>query len=769
MAALTATPHSAPEADDSSSCYEECHMSQCQEEEEPPIDDEEAADCDNEHCDEDDDYGSCATTVVMEDAEEPHDGIDNDADVEVEEEDHFDVDDSGGADDDGGGNEESARFRTLHDSVLPLAASHHAHVATSSSAAPPASAAPGDSLVEDAGTDKNDTDGTHIQQEVIPELCSETSTDAEGAGAAAAEAAADSAAEIDSAMDAALEDADEAAGVQLSSSPFAPTEVVGGRRYGGLLNLGNTCYMASALQMLASAEAFVESVRDREPPRHGDDAAMKLRGAFLDVMDRLRRGETVSPGRFKQAVDERSPLFVGFEQQDAHEFFTTLLDLIDEDFKKVVESNDEAETKPSPEALETTMMEPSCVDGEQEGDSSSSMVSDDLEGHLKSDPDLSRKKPRTGEACESFASQQQFVPEREGTDSVAPSPTSWLTATCRNSFSELNLDEIGHLLHDTNPSNNESLSLSSSLDPFAPHPRYKLVGGRMNTADVVLTPYASACMFTDDTPSVAAVARDDAEAAMFATAAGAAPSSTATPVPPSPVDSHFKLSARVRLTCDSCKYSRCHDESFLHLSLEIGPGCGSVDDGLRRFFSPETREIKCEKCFGESATQTMEITELPKALVVHFKRFIVEVSSDYSSVSYRKNQSAVSFDPEMSLEAGPGSVLAEFLAHDCEPPVSTGKPLSYCLRSVVNHMGASASCGHYTADAFREYEGSNDDDSGSSSGERRRRWTRFNDSLVTPISASDAIESSQRTAYLALYELAAGDCEGSITAATGYA
>ena len=269
----------------------------------------------------------------------------------------------------------------------------------------------------------------------------------------------------------------------------------------------------------------------------------------------------------------------------------------------------------------------------------------------------------------------------------------------------------------------------------------------MNTADVVLTPYASAsAMFTDDTPSVTSAALDDTEAASFATA-NVSPS---TPAPPSPVDTYFKLSARVRLTCDSCKYSRTHTESFLHLSLEIGPGCcPSVDDGLRRFFSPETREIKCEKCFSESATQTMEITELPKALVLHFKRFIVEVSSDYSSVSYRKNQSVVSFDPEMSLEAGAGTFLTEFLAHDCEPPASTRKPLSYRLRSVVNHMGASASCGHYTADACREYDDGNDDERGE------RRWTRFNDSFVTAISASDAIGSSQRTAYLALYELSA--------------
>jgi ubiquitin C-terminal hydrolase len=272
------------------------------------------------------------------------------------------------------------------------------------------------------------------------------------------------------------------------------------------------------------------------------------------------------------------------------------------------------------------------------------------------------------------------------------------------------------------------------MSSAAEHPRYKLVGGRMNTADVVLTPYASA-MLTDDSPSVASSVLSGADTLLSSPG-----NSEERHKRTSPVESLFKLSARVRLTCDSCKYSRCHEESFLHLSLEIGPGCASVGDGLRRFFSPETREIKCEKCFGESATQTTEITSLPKVLLLHFKRFIVEVSSDYSSVSYRKNQSPVAFDPEIELDRD-GSSFSEFVAHDCVPTESTRASLSYRLRSVVNHMGASANCGHYTADAHRLYE------------DGSRDWTRFNDSSVSRISASEAIEHSQRTAYLVLYEL----------------
>ena len=112
--------------------------------------------------------------------------------------------------------------------------------------------------------------------------------------------------------------------------------------YGGLSNLGNTCYMASALQMLASLDDFLGQLEIIEPEKEDD---LRLRKAFLDVMKRLQSGETVRPEEFKEALDEKSPLFIGFRQQDSHEFLTTLLDLLDEDYKKKEEEEEEQEEK----------------------------------------------------------------------------------------------------------------------------------------------------------------------------------------------------------------------------------------------------------------------------------------------------------------------------------------------------------------------------------------------------------------------------------------
>jgi ubiquitin C-terminal hydrolase len=170
-----------------------------------------------------------------------------------------------------------------------------------------------------------------------------------------------------------------------------------------------------------------------------------------------------------------------------------------------------------------------------------------------------------------------------------------------------------------------------------------------------------------------------------------------------------------------------------------------VEDGLRKFFAPETREIKCEKCFCETAQQTMNITKLPRAMLLHFKRFIVDVSPDYTSITYRKNQSSVSFEEHLNFDDG--GVLADFLATDVSLPDTPSsqsrtltRPTGYRIRSVVNHIGSSASCGHYTADALLRY---GDD----------REWTRFNDASVSKISTHNATAQSSTTAYMIMYEL----------------
>jgi Ubiquitin carboxyl-terminal hydrolase len=317
----------------------------------------------------------------------------------------------------------------------------------------------------------------------------------------------------------------------------------------------------------------------------------------------------------------------------------------------------------------------------------------------------------------------------------------------RSSFSSFTLEDIGRLLHG-DPS--DALILPDvSTTCIGTEPQYKLVGGRMNTTDVVLKPYAE---YENEKSKTTAKEIDSTELA--ATVEPSTISSSIEPLSPNaanetktitPIDSYFKTSVRVKLTCDSCKYTRHHTETFWQLSLEIGSD--HVDDALRRFFAPCRQELKCEKCFCDTATQTMEIEELPPYLLLHFKRFIVDVSSDYSSISYRKDGSPVYFPDRLSLADhdyyhNNNGIDEDESSHLLDPETgatTTSNILipDYRLISVVHHIGQSASCGHYTADAQR------------TPGE----WRRFNDSCVLNITKEQAIDQSRHTAYMVLYQL----------------
>ena len=459
--------------------------------------------------------------------------------------------------------------------------------------------------------------------------------------------------------------------------------------YGGLRNLGNTCYLNSALQMVASLDIF-SKILNEHTPDHADSA---LRKELLSVLQRLDRGETVQPDSFKNQVDERSPLFIGYRQQDAHEFLTTLLDLLDEDYKTLPHTGDDHDEE--------------MKDAEEDagGDEISTNNNTDSSDMQQDGGDLPVKKQRLDATDDIPLSSNVSLAE------VPSLPSA-------GSFKDLEFGDIESLLHGDKPGSLASTTLSGSKGLKGP--KCKLIGGRMNTPGVHLTKWGEDGSMEAST-GVKNLSEDG-------NASDALPDTK----PYSPIDATFTTEVRVCLTCDSCKYRRSHTETYLHLSLEIGPSIGSIEEGIRAFFKSEKREVKCEKCFCETASQTTEITKLPQAMLFHLKRFIVDISPDYSNISYRKDQSAVTFTPTLEIDEHSG-VLGEVVAvNEVSLPINS----RYTIRSVVNHIGSSASCGHYTADAVKQGE-----------------WIRFNDDYVTKISESFAVENAASTAYMVLYEL----------------
>jgi len=110
----------------------------------------------------------------------------------------------------------------------------------------------------------------------------------------------------------------------------------------GLTNLGNTCYMNSALQCIRSVDELTEYFRcgyfKKElnvgnPLGHHGEVA-KAYGSFIDNV--YTSSSSFSPQAFKRVVGKYGGQFSGYGQQDSQEFLAFLLDGLQEDLNRIV-------------------------------------------------------------------------------------------------------------------------------------------------------------------------------------------------------------------------------------------------------------------------------------------------------------------------------------------------------------------------------------------------------------------------------------------------
>uniref|UniRef100_A0A3Q2WBY2 Ubiquitin carboxyl-terminal hydrolase n=1 Tax=Haplochromis burtoni TaxID=8153 RepID=A0A3Q2WBY2_HAPBU len=110
----------------------------------------------------------------------------------------------------------------------------------------------------------------------------------------------------------------------------------------GLSNLGNTCFMNSAVQCLSNTPPLTEYfLKDKYTDELNEDNPLGMKGeiakAYAELIKQLWSGKYsyVTPRPFKTQVGRFAPQFSGYQQQDSHELLAFLLDGLHEDLNRI--------------------------------------------------------------------------------------------------------------------------------------------------------------------------------------------------------------------------------------------------------------------------------------------------------------------------------------------------------------------------------------------------------------------------------------------------
>jgi hypothetical protein len=175
----------------------------------------------------------------------------------------------------------------------------------------------------------------------------------------------------------------------------------------GIQNLGNTCYLSASLQTLFGMPDFLKDLYKMYDAEFGKKV-MPLTKALLEVAvaidvipenempkidartakSKLLNTRAANPSALKKQMDLLTDKFVGYEQRDAHEFLSDLVDYLHEEL--IAEAKKEETTKE--EATETVDPDPAAEEA-----SASDKENDDSVSAKVNSPTSDKKKEATSE------------------------------------------------------------------------------------------------------------------------------------------------------------------------------------------------------------------------------------------------------------------------------------------------------------------------------------------------------------------------------------
>lgn len=99
----------------------------------------------------------------------------------------------------------------------------------------------------------------------------------------------------------------------------------------GFRNIGNTCYLNSGLQMLVQNKDLCHLIAKYST----DSPVLEKIANFIKSYYDDSVSDVIIPTEIKKLVEDKQQIFYGYQQQDSTEFIIYLLDIIDEEIKKI--------------------------------------------------------------------------------------------------------------------------------------------------------------------------------------------------------------------------------------------------------------------------------------------------------------------------------------------------------------------------------------------------------------------------------------------------